>query len=329
MSDRRWVNAGVCAVVGMALLGTVACQPAPAPRPVLTVNTTLGGPDANPGDGTCEMTAGTGDCSLQAAVQEGNALGTADLVVPAGRYPNNVLTITGDLKLNAGAPVDVELPDGQVQVAAGGTLTTDGLAFGPGLSDLYELTFQVDGTLVASRLLPMALSRAAIHVGPGGTATVTNSGLTAATFWDSSGVAVVNEGTLSLQNSTVHQILGGTAVTTSGAGATSMAGTLVVTDGDGCAGTAPTSGGFNYAPATCGLAGAGDQTGTNPMGADAESPYRWLPDAASPLVDAIPVGTLGCGTTLVTDQNGNPRPVEGNGSGADGCDIGGAERQLP
>lgn len=52
-----------------------------------TVNDTSDAPDLNAGDGICEVTAATGDCTLRAAVMESNALAGADTIsVPAGTY---------------------------------------------------------------------------------------------------------------------------------------------------------------------------------------------------------------------------------------------------
>lgn len=45
-----------------------------------TVNVTTDGADLVPGDGVCEVTAATGDCSLRAAIQEANALAGADSI---------------------------------------------------------------------------------------------------------------------------------------------------------------------------------------------------------------------------------------------------------
>lgn len=42
----------------------------------------------------------------------------------------------------------------------------------------------------------------------------------------------------------------------------------------------------------------------------------------SPAIDAIPLGTSGCGTTITTDQRGFPRPIDGR------CDIGAYERGV-
>lgn len=51
------------------------------------VNTTLDGADVLPGDGVCETSAGSGTCSLRAAIQEANAFAGADRIdLPAGTY---------------------------------------------------------------------------------------------------------------------------------------------------------------------------------------------------------------------------------------------------
>jgi hypothetical protein len=47
--------------------------------------------------------------------------------------------------------------------------------------------------------------------------------------------------------------------------------------------------------------------------------FTHLPGAGSPLIDAIPAGDAGCGTTVAVDQRGETRP-QGNG-----CDIGALE----
>ncbi|MFK8012631.1 MAG: choice-of-anchor Q domain-containing protein [Marinicellaceae bacterium] len=61
---------------------------------VFNVNTFDDLIDINPGDGICEATVSTGDCSLRAAINETNALPSADTIeVPAGTY---VLTLLGN-----------------------------------------------------------------------------------------------------------------------------------------------------------------------------------------------------------------------------------------
>ena len=51
-----------------------------------------------------------------------------------------------------------------------------------------------------------------------------------------------------------------------------------------------------------------------------------FPNEGSPRIDAIPAGTLGSGTTLVSDIRGFPRPTDGDGDGVAACDIGAWER---
>jgi hypothetical protein len=56
------------------------------------------------------------------------------------------------------------------------------------------------------------------------------------------------------------------------------------------------------------------------------SPVSYTLAASSPLVDPIPPGTNGCGTTEIDDLLGAPRPVDGNGDLSAACDIGPIER---
>ncbi|HKP89168.1 MAG TPA: calcium-binding protein [Thermoleophilaceae bacterium] len=50
----------------------------------IVVNSAVDEPDAQPGDGACATLAG--DCTLRAAVQEGNTAGVANVLVPRGDY---------------------------------------------------------------------------------------------------------------------------------------------------------------------------------------------------------------------------------------------------
>jgi hypothetical protein len=112
-------------VAALALAGLVACDP--RIPPTLTVTSTATGGDATPGDGVCEATGGAGDCTLPAAVDEANALGRAAISVPAGAYEGMDLTVTGDVRLNQGAPADVVLGEVDITVADGGALVAEGL----------------------------------------------------------------------------------------------------------------------------------------------------------------------------------------------------------
>ncbi len=46
----------------------------------------------------------------------------------------------------------------------------------------------------------------------------------------------------------------------------------------------------------------------------------------SAAIDRVPVGQVGCGTTVTTDQRGSTRPVDGDDDGTAACDPGGFER---
>lgn len=94
----------------------------------------------------------------------------------------------------------------------------------------------------------------------------------------------------------------------------------------------PASGGYNVfahdlvgARDDCGIPNATDRYATDPLLgplADNGGPTRTLlPDASSPLVDAIPPGTIElCDGAISVDQRGVPRPR------GEGCDIGAVER---
>lgn len=122
----------------------------------------------------------------------------------------------------------------------------------------------------------------------------------------------------------------GTPTTSSGlAGA---GGTITVTAsivaaqavGADCEG-AVTSGGANVERTTsCGFAGPGDvgdvAPGLWPLGDHGGPTPTHQLGPSSPAVDRVPIGVGGCGTTLVVDQRGSPRPVHG------ACDAGAVER---
>ncbi|GAB4171890.1 MAG: hypothetical protein Kow0020_06780 [Wenzhouxiangellaceae bacterium] len=84
-------------------------------------------------------------------------------------------------------------------------------------------------------------------------------------------------------------------------------------------GVDPTSGTVNKDTTSAALTGADPMLG--PL-ADNGGPTRThLPQAGSPVIDAVPAAQIGCGGPIVNDQRGQPRPVDG------GCDIGSVEVQ--
>ena len=60
-----------------------------------TVNTTGDAADAAPGDGVCEATPGSGDCTLRAAIQEARSGDTVNFSLPA----NSTITLTSSLPI--------------------------------------------------------------------------------------------------------------------------------------------------------------------------------------------------------------------------------------
>src|SRR5262245_5556279 len=95
----RWLLLCGGLILAAALL--TGCDPTIG----LRVNTTVDGPDADPGDGVCEMTSGAGDCSLRAAVDEANShADVSHITVESGTY---TLTQAGNDDTNAAGDLDV------------------------------------------------------------------------------------------------------------------------------------------------------------------------------------------------------------------------------
>lgn len=306
------------AIVVLALSATTACEPA-SPPPTFEVRTHATGADEAPGDGECRTAMGS--CTLQAAIEESNALGKGVVLVAASTtdHPGFDATITGHVTIKAdgaGSSFDsVTIGSGEpvvFTVAAGAALILESVDINGSIV--------VDGGFVASRLAVRS-----VQVGPTGAAIMTNT-----VFLPNDAPALVNHGRAFLQYSTVAVWDGGGLVTF-GDGVTTISATAVLgMENDSpttCFGTAPVSLGYNAVVDTeCGLTGPGDRQDVPGL-----TEYHLLPDPDSVLVDAIPVGTLGCGTAVTTDARGpfGVRPVDGNDDGTSGCDIGAYEREQP
>jgi hypothetical protein len=308
------------------LLALTACDP-PPPRASFTVNSSTTGSDANLGDGVCEATPGADDCGLQAAIDEGNALGAADIHLPSGVHAagSDDVHIRGSLKLIGVGP-DVVLSVGRLVVDSGGDLLVQGTTGSP--------QFHTDGLLIL-RKVHAGFDQPVLTIGPEGRAIVESSILySAARFYRT----VDNRGALIVHQSSLIGVGGGAPLDTRAGGTTWLASTLVVgyphplipsSSTTSCLGEAPLSGGYNAAATNaCQLTGEGDQNAVGiPFEPEEAFPLAAIPLASSSVVDAIPHGVNGCGTTVTTDNYGNPRPVDGNGGGVVGCDIGAVERQ--
>lgn len=316
---RRWAVVLVVAVAGAA---SVACEPVDPPV-ALVVTSTADLPDATPGDGVCEATAGTGDCTLPAAIDEGNALGAASITVPGGRYATRDLEVTGRLSLH-GDVGTVRLGSQEIRVAPDARLEVDGI----GVNDIPGAHFVVEGTLHlrGSSIVVIESIWPAVDVLAGGTAVVSDSVL--AQVFMPGRPAVRNAGTLVLVRSAVDAIddepATATVLVNSGV---VLSRASVVTR---CAGTPPESLGANASiDASCGW-GAPDDVVAAALDYDLvlSTPLHYVPRATSVLVDALPLGSSGCVGTE-TDLLGTQRGVDGDGDGVPGCDIGAVERPAP
>lgn len=321
----------VVLVVAVAVAGLGACKP-PVPRVKLTVNDAGFGVDDNPGDGICRAPWANYRCTFPAAIQEANALGAADIVVPAGTVygPTSealAITITGDVSITgAGIPTSpttgTNLAPYDLTVAAGAKLR---------LSDLLTYQFFTPVSLVVEGRLDIerafiGAGRTSLDIRPGGSVIVSDSVVKLFSSTPTPSVPLGISGTLVLTRSELRvanlQIAEGGAMVTSGS----------ILDVDGCVAPPPVSAGDNrvkhqscasQATDTVGVPGTDLDTWTQPGNSFVQVKQ---PKVTSSLIDAIPIGTHGCSTDLV-DIFGNPRGVDGDGDGIGGCDVGAFERQ--
>ncbi len=306
--------ASVVAAGLLAAAGLGACDP-PPPRPQFTVNTLKATSDEVPGDGVCGS-VGADECSLSAAIVEANALGKADIHLPAGEVSGlDGLTVTGDVAL-FGQGVGVTSFGGySVTVAPGATLAVTDVGQ---ITTLTDQRLTIGGSLVLTRTSIQSNAGPAIVVLGGAGAVIVDSGLNAVSGTiHSEGATAIIRSTIAGGFGEVHRV--------SGAGSSGWASTVLVTafTETGCAGTRPTSSGYNRTDSDCGLSAEGDGSATF---GDLSSAFTFTPRADSALVDAVPLGVAGCSATA-RDMYGNPRGVDGNGDGVPGCDIGAVELQ--
>lgn len=166
----------VVATVAVATVGLASCTPRPRHDFVVTSGD---GVDAAPGDGVCEITAGSGYCTLRAAVQEANALAAAapaPLVVTVTLEADVTLALAGAAEdLAATGDLDLDVATSEVQVHGGGyRVAAAGL----------DRAFDVHAGTV---LLDQVVVTGGRSVGPGGgmrTAVGTSVGVVNSTFVD-------------------------------------------------------------------------------------------------------------------------------------------------
>jgi hypothetical protein len=301
--------ASVFVTLGLA----TACEPAP-PTATFTVNVAPGiaGDDVNPGDGVCETAPGNAQCTLDAAVQEGNALGQADINVPStavqGQGHALTETITGTLRfLSVWTNGSIEVTAADLDIAAEGSLHLE-------RTDIHVTrTATIEGHLSVSRGWLVGW----IDVRPTGVLTMVNS---VGGAWSSdlapppANAWITNRGTAIMRFSEFREWSDSgdqAVVNTLGSGNTVLAGNKFGDIGSTstlCLGNPANSQGYNFAPG-CGLTGVGDQADTLEI---------W---------PVVPAGVIGCGTEVTTDFFGAPRPRTRtvNGEPFEGCNRGYSE----
>ncbi len=143
---------------------------------------------------------------------------------------------------------------------------------------------------------------------PSGATLTLNSSTVSGNSADCCGGAIRNFSTATLKNTIVAN---NTTDDCSGSGSISSAGYNLDSDG------------------TCGLAGAGDISSTNPLlGPLANNGGPTLTHALLADSPAIDAGSGDC-PPPATDQRGVPRPIDGNGDATALCDIGASEYECP
>lgn len=199
-----------------------------------------------------------------------------------------------------------------------------------------------DSVLVITRSsvrdnLDLDATREAVAAGPGSITVLYNS-----TFARNAGDALrIDGGTLALANTTIaDNEQRGIGVTTAAGQALLIANSAIVRNGSvacavgGAFGITLQTDRYNFAPGVgCGLEnGASNLDGATDalIGDLIVAPGRYsafyLPDQASPLIDAgAPEGEPGI-TCLAVDQVGDARPFDGDFDGIERCDIGSIER---
>lgn len=166
-----------------------------------------------------------------------------------------------------------------------------------------------------------------------GVMTMTNSTVSGNRAGYGAGIFVGNESVLTLDFVTVSD---NTAVTATGGisitdiSTVTMSSSIVANSvGGDCASSATfNDGGYNLVEDGGCITEMTSLTGDPDLGPLADNggaAQTQAPLPGSSVIDAIPEGTNGCGTTYLTDQRNRPRPFDGDLNGITGCDMGAVE----
>ncbi len=241
---RRSITA-LAAAVGL-ILGAAACEP-PPPDVVLVANSVNSFVDADPGDGVCDTGrwSSPAECTMLAAIQEGNALSAANgmrrVTIEAPGHPQldypvvgqAIVPVTGNIRIVETGQWFIQVVVETFHVAAGATLDIDvDLVDNYGCDGSWcpprgETKFDVDGTLIVRDSTIHMGGFHMIRVNPGGTAVLDRVSIWGNLYWGPGMVgdgsqAIYNAGTVVLHRTgvSVGGVLG--AVTTVGDGRTVM-----------------------------------------------------------------------------------------------------------
>ncbi len=166
----------------------------------------------------------------------------------------------------------------------------------------------------------------------------------------STGAATVNinfstiAGNMANTDNTGADVGGGLANIGGGTGASviQVTNSIVADNTIGTGGTGPdisgtiTSANYNHVENTAGgtfVPMANDVTGTDPqltpLALNGGTTLNYLPAATSPVLDTIPSGTNGCGTTFNVDQRNVIRPTDSDNNAVAACEKGSVEVVAP
>ncbi|MCA9958521.1 MAG: hypothetical protein KC443_05780, partial [Anaerolineales bacterium] len=239
---------------------------------------------------------------------------------------NTTLTMTHSLVANnpseggagiyGGNNVNITLSDSTIE---GNTaMNAANFGFGGGIFSVSSLL--IENSTISNNVA--GTIGAGIRLGGGNTVMINSTVSGNQTAGSTGGIHVDASATANISFSTIVSNTG-----TSGVeflGTTIVSGSIIAYNTLDCAPGLLTDGGYNLdSDGSCGLAAGSSLPNTDPLllpladngGATAT---HW-PLFASPVRDAVPTGVNGCGTTILYDQRGEPRP-----QGA-GCDMGAVE----
>jgi large repetitive protein len=183
----------IVALGAFAIFG-VPQTPAHAADKIFTVNSTVDAPDATPGDGACETATGNNICTLRAAIMEANALAGANTIDLAAGV-TYALTRSGN---------DDSALDGDLDITGDLTINRVGASNAIIDANLTDRIFDIHSGVIT--ISGVTLTHGSAHEGGAiqnnGTLTLNSSTITNNTAYTYGG-GIYNYGTLTLNNSLV------------------------------------------------------------------------------------------------------------------------------